>query len=164
MPGAGKTTISAALAARFDRGVHIPGDAVHDMIVGGHVEPDDDPTDEAERQMALARHNFCLLAQSYGDAGFVPVLDWVVRDRPDLDTFRKGLPGRQFHLVVLEPDSDILASRKPEIFERFSYLQPTMKRELSGVGLHVDSGKMSVEAMLDRILSRRHDALIEALS
>jgi dephospho-CoA kinase len=33
MPGAGKTTVATALAARFDRGVHLPGDVVHDMIV-----------------------------------------------------------------------------------------------------------------------------------
>jgi len=50
MPGAGKTTISAGLAARFDYGVHIPGDAVHNMIVGGRVEPDGELADEAERQ------------------------------------------------------------------------------------------------------------------
>ena len=163
MPGAGKTTISAALAAHFDFGVHIPGDAVHDMIVGGHVEPDDAPTDEAERQMALAQHKFCLLTQSYGNAGFVPVIDWVVRDRPDLKVFLGDFQGRRVHLIVLGPGPEVLASRKPDIFERFSYLQPTMERELGDVGLHIDTGAIGVDAALERILSRRHDALIEAL-
>ena len=163
MPGAGKTTISAALAAHFDLGVHIPGDAVHDMIVGRHVEPDGRPTDEAERQIALTQRNMCMLARSYGDAGFVPVIDWVVRDRPDLRTFLEGLPGRQVHLIVLEPGPDIVAGRKPDATERFSYLQPTMERELGHVGLHIDTGAIGVDAMLDQILSRRRDALIEAL-
>ena len=40
MPGAGETTISAALAAKFDLGVHIPGDTVDDMIVSGRVVPE----------------------------------------------------------------------------------------------------------------------------
>lgn len=86
MPGADKTTISAALAARFDHGVHILGDAVDDMIVSGQGEPDGDPTDQAERQITLTQRNMCILARSFSDAGFVPVIDWVVRDRPDLDS------------------------------------------------------------------------------
>ena len=81
MPGACKTTISAALVAHFDHGVHIPGDAVDGMIVSGRVEPGDEPTDQAELQIALTRRNICLLARSYGDAGFVPVIDKVVRER-----------------------------------------------------------------------------------
>ena len=40
MPGAGETTISAALAAKCDLGVHIPGDTVDDMIVSGRVVPE----------------------------------------------------------------------------------------------------------------------------
>ena len=163
MPGAGKTTISVALAARFDYGVHIPGDAVHDMIVGGHVEPDGHPAEEAERQIALTQRNMCNLARSYGDAGFVPVLDWVVRDRPDLVNYLNGLLGCRVHLVVLEPGPDIRGSRKPETTERFSYLGAAMERDLRDVGLHIDSGSMSVDATLDRILSRRRDALIEAI-
>ncbi len=162
-PGAGKTTISAALAASFDHGVHIPGDAVHDMIGGGRVEPDAKPADEAERQIALTQRNMCMLARSFGDAGFVPVLDWVVRDRADLDTFRKDLPGRQIHLIVLEPGPGILASRKPDIFERFAYLASTMERELKGIGLHVETGSMSVDATLDLFVSGSRDALIETI-
>jgi broad-specificity NMP kinase len=82
MPGAGKTSISAALASRFDHGVHIPGDAVDDMIVSRRVEPDGEPTDQAELQIVLTQRNVCLLARSYGDAGFVPVIDWVVGTGP----------------------------------------------------------------------------------
>jgi len=130
MPSAGKTTISAALAASFDYGVHIPGDAVDDLIVSGQVEPDGEPTDQAERQIGLTQRNMCILARSFGDAGFVPVIDWVVRDRPDLEVFLDGLQGRQVHLVVLEPGPDIRASRKPDTTECFSYLATAMEREL----------------------------------
>jgi hypothetical protein len=158
MPGAGKTTISARLAARFDYGVHVPGDAVHDIIVGGRVEPDGALADEAKRQIALTQHNMCTLALTFSDAAFVPVIDWVVRDRPDLDTFRKDLRGRHLHLIVLEPGPDV-----PDILERFSYLQPTMERELGDVGLHIDTGAIGVDATLEQILSHRRDALIEAL-
>ena len=40
VPGAGKSTVAQGLALRFERGVYIVGDQVHDMIVSGHVEPD----------------------------------------------------------------------------------------------------------------------------
>jgi hypothetical protein len=163
MPGAGKTTISAALVARFDHGVHIPGDDVDDMIVSGRVEPDGEPTDQAELQIALAQRNMCMLARSFGDAGFVPVIDWVVRDQPDLEVFFDGLQGRRVHIVVLEPGPDIRAIRKPDATERFSYLATAMERALREVGLHIDSGSNGVDATLDLILSHRQDSLIEAV-
>src|SRR5919197_6655449 len=74
IPGAGKTTVSRLLATTFARGVHIPGDAFHMWILSGRVLPGHAPAAEAQRQMNLSVRIQTLLARSYAEAGFVPVL------------------------------------------------------------------------------------------
>ena len=59
IPGVGKSTVAHRLAQRFARGVYIPGDQVHDMIVSGQVEPDGESRLEAERQIGLTQRNCC---------------------------------------------------------------------------------------------------------
>ena len=79
VPGAGKTTVARLLAERFDRAAHIEGDLVgHHFIVSGLVPPEGPPMEEANRQLELRRRNIVLLADSFADAGFVPVVDDIV--------------------------------------------------------------------------------------
>jgi hypothetical protein len=85
IPGAGKTTLSPLLAARFSRGVYIPGDHFHMWIMSGRVLPGHAPAAEAQRQMNLSVGIQTLLARAYAEAGFVPVLDYVVVTRERLD-------------------------------------------------------------------------------
>jgi adenylylsulfate kinase-like enzyme len=79
VPGAGKTTIARRLAATFDRAAHLEGDLVtFGFIVSGLVPPQGPPMEEANRQRELRRRNACLLADSFANAGFIPVIDDVV--------------------------------------------------------------------------------------
>ncbi len=60
IPGAGKSTVSRLLAARFSRGVHIEGDVLQErFIVSGGVNPGGEPADEAQRQIELNVRNQC---------------------------------------------------------------------------------------------------------
>ena len=87
IPGAGKTTVARALAAGFDRSVHLEGDVIGEhFIVNGLVAPQGPPIDEAEAQLALRRTNMCLLADSYSDGGFMVVIDDVVVSSSVLDS------------------------------------------------------------------------------
>ena len=158
--GAGKSAVSRRLASRFLRGAYISGDFLADMIVNGQIDPDGEPAEEAERQVRLHQRNSCLLARSFTEAGYEPVIDWVVRNRADFNVYVQNLDGLRLHFVVLAPTLETVARRKPDGFRRWAYLEPEMSRDLKGTGLWVDSSDMSVEETVEFIVDRRHDALL----
>jgi predicted kinase len=164
IPGAGKTTVSRLLAARFARGVHIPGDAFHMWILSGRVLPGHAPAAEAQRQMNLSVHIQTLLARSYAEAGFVPVLDNVVVTRERLDRYRQALADLALYLVVLHPGRETarLRDQARSASERYDAtafdLEEDMVRELSGVGLWLDSRAMTAEETVETIWQRSEEA------
>ena len=81
---AGKSTVARLLAQRFERGVHIEADTLQEMIVSDGEWPTEpgDMRDEAERQLRLRLRNACLLARSFFEAGFTPVIDDIIIGRP----------------------------------------------------------------------------------
>lgn len=83
-PGAGKTTVANRVARSLSRSAVINGDAIARMVVGGYVWPLGDPAHEAARQVALCNDNICSLANNFLDAGFTPVIDWIVPDADQL--------------------------------------------------------------------------------
>ena len=148
------------LASRMGRGVYISGDQVHDMIVNGQVEPDGEPTDEAERQIELVERNLSLLARPFADAGFVPVLDWVVRDRRDLQVYIQGLSGLLLHVAVLAPSADAVKRRRPHEGDRWAHLTGRLTEELRDVGLRLDSTDLAPDETVARILAEKSSALL----
>jgi len=103
IPGAGKTTVSNALASRFERGVAIESDWLQEIIVSGGLWPDEEPHDEAERQLTLKAQNAALLADRFADAGFLPVIDDVIPGTHRLGIYLEALSSRPVVLVVLAP-------------------------------------------------------------
>jgi len=111
IPGAGKTTVARTLAKSFARGVHIEGDRVHEYIVSGGVFPGQEPGDEASRQIHLNVRHQCLLARSFAEAGFVPVIDYVLVSQSRLDEYRAHLHGFTLRLVTLIPGVEVALAR-----------------------------------------------------
>jgi hypothetical protein len=69
------------------------------------------------------------------------------------------------HLVTLDPGVDVALQRDQERAEktigaRWIHLRDGIVAELSGIGLWVDSGTMSVEWTVAKILSERQAARI----
>ena len=93
IPGAGKSTVARLLAARLGRGAHVEGDRLQDLIVSGGVPPGAAPADEEARQIHLNVRNQCLLARSFAQAGFVPVIDYVIVGRARIAEYRGQLEG-----------------------------------------------------------------------
>jgi chloramphenicol 3-O-phosphotransferase len=134
--------------------------------VNGIVWPGDEPAEESERQMSLSVRNQCLLARSYAEAGFTPVIDYVVVSRRLLDEYRRGLDGLALHFVVLHPGKGTVLAREAArdksvrhkakhgvtIGERFAHLESRMLAELAGVSLWVDNARPTAAGTVDLIL------------
>jgi len=165
IPGAGKSTVSRMLAATFPRGVHIEGDRLQEWIAAGAVWPNQDPVTEANRQIALNRRNQCLLARSYADAGFVPVIDYVVVSRSLVADYLRLLAGLELRLVVLAPGTETALQRDRERAEKtvahfWVHLEDELNRELGGVRLWIDSRNQTPHETVAEIRARSPEACV----
>jgi adenylate kinase family enzyme len=172
IPGAGKTTVSRLLGERLERAAVIEGDLLQGWIVSGNVWPGDERAAESARQIQLNMRNQCLLARSYAEAGFTPIIDYVIVSQADLDAYRGRLQGLDVHLVVLHPGRDVVIARERgreksqrherkhglTIGEHFAHLERPLVEELSGVGLWIDNAALAPVATAELILANRDRA------
>jgi predicted kinase len=109
-PAVGKSTVSRALAQRFERGVHIPVDDLRDMVAAGRILPSPDWGPGLVEQVGLARRSAIAMAARYADAGFAVVLDdfW---DPPGLLDYRELPDRRPLHRVLLRPPREVALER-----------------------------------------------------
>jgi predicted kinase len=167
IPGAGKSTTARLLAERLERSALIEGDYLHGMVVSGLVWPGGEPEDELIRQMDLNVRNQCLLARSFVEAGFTPVIDYVVVGRRRLRQYMDLLEGLDLRFVVLNPGKakaiewDAMRAKSHAhasvhgrpIGEHFAYLEDVLLDELAGVGLWIDNAGLTPEETVRLVLS-----------
>ncbi|ARF59114.1 AAA family ATPase [Streptomyces gilvosporeus] len=166
MPGAGKSTVTRRVAERLPRSARLDGDQISRLVVSGRVGALGKPADEAARQLELCNRNLCMLANNFSDAGFTPVIDWVIPDRRQLDFFVGLLSARQVLFVVLAPGIEVCRYRNTlrAPHERFSFdgydrLDADMKRELGDAGWWFDTADLAPDETADRLLCEaRHRA------
>ena len=108
-PGAGKSTVSDALCRRFEQAVHIPVDDIRDWVRSGFASPVE-WTSETGRQFALARRGAARMAADYADAGFVAIVDDVVRES-DLNQYTDYIGNAELRKVLLNPSLDAVLAR-----------------------------------------------------
>ncbi|MFI6530898.1 AAA family ATPase [Nonomuraea sp. NPDC050547] len=172
MPGAGKSTVTRLVTERLRRAARLDGDFISRLIVSGRVGALGEPADEAARQVELCNRNLCTLANNFSDAGFTPVIDWVIPSREQLDFFASLLPARQVLFVVLAPGIEVCRYRNTirDPRERFSFdgyedLEAGMKRELGDAGWWFDTADLTPEESADRIIREApHRALVSRSS
>ena len=158
IPGAGKTTVSRLLAQRFELGVHIESDLLQQFVVTGGRWPDQQPAEEARRQLRLRGRHACMLADSFFEAGFTPVIDDVVIGSR-LEEFRSDIRNRPLLLVVLAPSADVVRRRdearaEKHVFHIWGHLDEALRTETPQVGLWLDTSEMSAEETVGEILRR----------
>ena len=165
IPGAGKTTVARALAAHYPRSVHIEGDRLQELIISGAVWPGGRPADEEARQIHLNVRNQCLLARSFAQAGFLPVVDYVIVNRARVDEYRHHLAGHILRLVTLVPGAPVALERdrrRPEktVAAAWAHLDALIRGELQGIGLWVDNSHLTVGETVEYVLAHSEDALV----
>ena len=162
-PGAGKTTVTRLVTARLSRAALLEGDVISRLVVSGRVWALGEPADEADRQTRLTNDNIVTLAARFADAGFTPVIDWVVPDRPQLDRYVEGLRDRGLVLVVLDPGGDVCRDRNelrdPE--EQFDFdgqeaLVAGMRRDFGGIGWWFDTSALTPEETAEQVLAHAY--------
>jgi adenylylsulfate kinase-like enzyme len=157
IPGAGKSTVARLVAARLPRAACIEAEDVQAMIVSGAVWPGEEPTDEAGRQLRARAFHTALLARSFFDAGFVPVVAEIVVVPSRLAIYQEIFGDRPLRLVTLAPTVDVALERdrrrdKPTVGDRFAHLDAEQREQLGGVGLWIDSSHMTAAETVETIL------------
>jgi predicted kinase len=163
IPGAGKTTVSRLLAERFERAVHVEADVLQGMIVMGALWPDEEPRDEALRQLELRAENAAALAVSFFESGFTVVLDDVLVGRDRLRIYERRIGSRPLSLVVLAPPVEVALSRDRERGYKttegaWAHLDSEQRERLGDRGLWLDTGSMAPEQAVDAILDAQPGA------
>ena len=102
----GKTTVARLVAERFDRGVHVEGDAFMRFVVTGRAKMTPEPSGEALAQLRLRYALSAHTAQEYERAGFTAVVEDVVAG-PLLEE----VASRYERVVVLFPREETIAAR-----------------------------------------------------
>ncbi len=89
--------------------MHIPVDDIRDWVRSGFANPVE-WTAETSRQFALARRGAARIAADYADAGFVAVLDDVVRES-ELGQYTDYLGKTALRKVLLNPSLETVLAR-----------------------------------------------------
>jgi chloramphenicol 3-O-phosphotransferase len=161
IPGAGKSTIAALVARRLARSVHIEAEVLQRFVVGGSVWPDGEPHEEAMRQLRLRGRNVALLADSFFDAGFTPVVDDVVIGTRLAD-LASDLRSRPLLFVMLVPSLEVVRARNrqrpsKDVFEAWRHLDRVAREETPRVGLWLDTSDQRPEESAEAVLRRAFD-------
>jgi predicted kinase len=163
----GKSTVAELLAQRFERGVHVRGDAFRKMVRSGRVEMSADPSPEARRQLELRYRLAASVADSYFEAGFSVVVQDIVLGA-DLPAYVEQIKSRPLFVVVLTPRLDVVAQREAGR-TKVAYgegrvpaedLDAALRTETPRIGLWLDTSEQSPEEAVAEIALRSDDARV----
>ena len=165
-PGAGKSSVAAALMRRFPFGLHIPIDDLREWVVSGIAPPVPVWTEETSPQFRLARLAAAQMACLCADAGFAVAIDDVISPAEVQALFEAALPGYSVYKVLLRPVLETALRRNAEranktfdtvvLDEVIRRLHTSMEESAytQAGWLVIDNGALDVAETVDIILGR----------
>lgn len=165
-PAVGKSTTAHALAARFQKSIHIPVDDLREMVVSGLVLPGSDWNQELIDQLVLVRKSVTHMALIYNEAGYTVVIDDFWDPNSRLTEYSRLFSQPKVHQILLLPTRQVAEARnlrRSDTDEENEYLafgihlvyNQVEKEEddIKGAGwLLVDTTDKTVEETVDHIL------------
>src|SRR3954470_5743798 len=161
----GKTTVSELLARRYERSVHLRGDAFRTMIVSGREPITPAPGREALRQLDVRRRIAAKAANEYRQEGFAVVLQDVYAGRALADVVER-LEASPLYVVVLAARPDVLSQRERDRQKvaygdwRVEDLSAAFERGTPRIGLWLDTSDLDPDRTVEEILRRREAARV----
>jgi AAA domain len=140
---AGKTTAARLVAQRFERGVHVEGDAFLRFVVAGREPMTPDASPEALAQLRLRYTLSAHTAREYERAAFTVVVDDIVAG-PLLEE----LAPLYERIVVLLPREAVVAARErhaPWVYHLFADETPRL-------GMWIDNSDLTPDETATAIL------------
>jgi chloramphenicol 3-O-phosphotransferase len=154
----GKSTVAQALAARFERSVHLKGDAFRRFIVNGQAPLSFELSEEGERQLLLRYEIAAEAAKRYFEAGFTVVYQDIILG-PTLETVVSRFEGLPLTVVVLAPDSETIAHREANRGKsgykntaEIARFDKVLREETPKLGTWIDSSSLTVRETVDKVV------------
>jgi deoxyadenosine/deoxycytidine kinase len=107
--GAGKSSVTKALAQKFDRSAVIEVDKLRSFIVGGFVKPWP-YNEEVELQLSLHTKNACDIANNFLEKGFKVFIDEPI-GKKRFDQYSESFKDKKFKVFLLLPSVESLLAR-----------------------------------------------------
>jgi guanylate kinase len=156
--GAGKSSVSKALASKFERSAVVEVDTLRGMIKGGFVRPSP-YTEEVELQLSLSAKNACDVANNFLEKDFTVFIDGIV-GRKLLKQYSNFFKDRDFKTFLLMPSVDALLKRfddrggYAELRARTIELHKSFSEKKDELNCRViDSSDQTLEETVDEIYS-----------
>ena len=161
-PGAGKSTTAAALAAGFEKSVHLHTDDFWRYIAAGAVPP---YLPESDQQNQTVLRVIVQAALTYAEGGYTVVVDGIVGPwmLHHFEHALSGVPATVMHYIVLRParettlaraqtrtGPDVLTAEEPVLamWDQFADLA-AMERHVLDTGDH--SPHQTLQAVRDAV-------------
>lgn len=163
----GKSTVAQLLSEQFDSSVHLRGDIFRRMIVNNRKEVRPDSGSDEFDQLRLRYQLAAQSAEMYYKSGYTVVVQDVVIG-PLLTDFISYINNRPFYLVVLCPNTAVVATREANRTKKgygiwsVDELDRVLRNETPRLGLWLDSSDLSPEETVNEIIKRlQNEALIK---
>lgn len=154
--GAGKSSVTKALANKFERSAVIEVDKLRAMVIGGQVRPYP-YNDEVELQLSLSAKNACDMAHNLLEKGFSVFIDDVV-GRKLLRQYSEYFKDENFKTFLLLPSLESLLKRFDErgdnedLRKRTKDLHKTFSEKKDELNCKIiDSSNLTLEETVEEI-------------
>jgi shikimate kinase len=153
----GKSTVSELLAKNINRSVHLRGDIFRKMIISGREEMNDEPTEEAFRQLNLRYKIATIVAKKYYENGFNVIMQDNYYGKI-VNEMKEFLSPYKPKIIVLNPNIEIIKQRE-ETRNKKGYINFDIKKlheefikETPKTGFWIDTSNITPEETVKIIL------------